>query len=86
MNNPQIQVELQHMKLSNEAMFQLIRKIQNDVELMKVKVDSFIDETNEISTIHDIVSRINKLENQLLMVLSQRPDLDPTQNISLTIS
>ena len=82
--------EIERMKVSNEAMFQLIRKTQNDVALMKAKVDSFIDETNEICTIRDMVSRINKLENKLIMLSSSIHDeVEETpvkRNISLTIS
>ena len=77
--------EIERMKVSNEAMFQLIRKTQNDVALMRAKVDSFIDETNEICTIRDIVSRINKLENKLIMLSSMEKDTTE-QNLSLTIS
>ena len=39
--------EIERMKVSNEAMFQLIRKTQNEVALIRAKVDSFIDETND---------------------------------------
>ena len=81
--------EIERMKVSNEAMFQLIRKTQNDVALMRAKVDSFIDETNEICTIRDIVSRINKLENKLILLSSTIPDDNESRvkrNISLTIS
>ena len=80
--------EIERMKVSNEAMFQLIRKTQNDVALMKAKVDSFIDETNEICTIRDMVSRINKLENKLIMLSStiEEGDSPIKHNISLTIS
>lgn len=86
MNYPELINEINRMKVSNEAMFQLIRKTQNDFAILKTRVDSFIDETNEISSIRDIVSRINKLENRLIM-LSQRPNLDTVErNINLTIS
>ncbi len=86
MNYPELINEINRMKVSNEAMFQLIRKTQNDFAILKARVDSFIDETNEISSIRDIVSRINKLENRLIM-LSQRPNLDTVErNINLTIS
>ena len=79
--------EIERMKISNEAMFQLIRKTQNEVALIRAKVDSFIDETNEICTIREIVSRINKLENKLIMLSSSIEDSDTTgHNISLTIS
>ena len=47
MNNPNLIAEINKMKISNEAMFQLIRKTQNDVAIMRKRVDSFIDETNE---------------------------------------
>ena len=77
--------EIERMKISNEAMFQLIRKTQNEVALIRAKVDSFIDETNEICTIRDIVSRINKLENKLIMLSSMEKDTTE-QNLSLTIS
>ena len=86
MNYPELINEINRMKESNEAMFQLIRKTQNDFAILRARVDSFIDETNEISSIRDIVSRINKLENRLIM-LSQRPNLDTVErNINLTIS
>lgn len=86
MNYPELINEINRMKISNEAMFQLIRKTQNDFAILRARVDSFIDETNEISSIRDIVSRINKLENRLIM-LSQRPNLDTVErNINLTIS
>tara|TARA_B100000902_G_C26828202_1_gene677397 strand:+ start:369 stop:629 length:261 start_codon:yes stop_codon:yes gene_type:complete len=86
MNYPDLINEINRMKVSNEAMFQLIRKTQNDFAILRARVDSFIDETNEISSIRDIVSRINKLENRLIM-LSQRPNLDTVErNINLTIS
>lgn len=86
MNYPELINEINRMKVSNEAMFQLIRKTQNDFAILRARVDSFIDETNEISSIRDIVSRINKLENRLIM-LSQRPNLDTVErNINLTIS
>ena len=86
MNYPELINEINRMKISNEAMFQLIRKTQNDFAILRARVDSFIDETNEISSIRDIVSRINKLENRLIM-LSQSPNLDTVErNINLTIS
>ena len=86
MNYPELINEINRMKVSNEAMFQLIRKTQNDFAILRDRVDSFIDETNEISSIRDIVSRINKLENRLIM-LSQRSNLDTVErNINLTIS
>ena len=86
MNYPDLIAEINRMRVSNEAMFQLIRKTQNDFAILRARVDSFIDETNEISSIRDIVSRINKLENRLIM-LSQRPNLDTVErNINLTIS
>ena len=80
--------EIERMKISNEAMFQLIRKTQNEVALIRAKVDSFIDETNEICSIREIVSRINKLENKLIMISSAVEDREANieSNISLTIS
>jgi len=86
MSYPELIAEIHKMKVSNEAMFQLIRKTQNDIAIMRAKVDSFIDETNEICTIREIVSKINKLENKMLMILSNKQELDLEKNISLTIS
>ena len=80
--------EIERMKVSNEAMFQLIRKTQNDVALMRARVDSFIDETNEICTIKEMVSRINKLENRIIMLTSKLEERESggTRNIGLVIS
>ena len=86
MNNPNFIAEINKMKISNEAMFQLIRKTQNDVAIMRKRVDSFIDETNELCSIKDIVSRINKLENKLIMLMSQRDAGNMKHDIGLTIS
>ena len=86
-NFRRLEAEIHKMKLSNEAMFQLIKRTVKEVELMKAKVNTFIDETNEICSIQDMVSRINILENRLIRLSALIPnssDLD--KHLSLTIS
>ena len=84
MNHPQIQAEIHKMRISNEAMFRLIKDTKKEVELVHAKMNSLIDETNDISSINEIVSRIHQLENQLAMILSKKTNSD--HNISLHIS
>lgn len=86
-HNRRLEAEIHKMKLSNEAMFQLIKRTVKDVELMKAKVDTFIDETNEICSIQDMVSRINILENKLIRLSAIVPTSgEVDKQFSLSIS
>jgi len=84
MNHPQIQAEIHNIRMSNEAMFRLIKETKKEVEIVHARMNSLIDETNDISSINEIVSRIHKLENQLAMILSKKTNNE--HNISLHIS
>ena len=63
--HPFIVEQINHLKMSNEVMFKLLNEVKREVNMLKKRVNSIIDESNEVSSITEVVSRLNIIENKL---------------------
>ena len=57
--------KLDQIQMRQAALFQGLQELKRENKLLKERINSIIDETNEVSTISEIVSRLNILENKL---------------------
>ena len=58
--------KINDIQMRQTVMFKGMQELKKDLNILKVRVNSIIDETNEVASISDIVSKINILENKLL--------------------
>tara|TARA_Y100000022_G_scaffold96629_1_gene83212 strand:+ start:332 stop:562 length:231 start_codon:yes stop_codon:yes gene_type:complete len=58
--------KINDIQMRQTVMFKGMQELKKDLNVLKVRVNSIIDETNEVASISDIVSKINILENKLL--------------------
>lgn len=63
--HPFIVEQINYLKMSNEVMFKLLNEVKREVNMLKKRVNSIIDESNEVSSITEVVSRLNIIENKL---------------------
>ena len=57
--------KLDQIQMRQAALFQGLQELKRENQLLKERINSIIDETNEVSTISEVVSRLNILENKL---------------------
>tara|TARA_B100000674_G_scaffold191819_1_gene156257 strand:- start:534 stop:770 length:237 start_codon:yes stop_codon:yes gene_type:complete len=57
--------KLDQIQMRQAALFQGLQELKRENQLLKKRINSIIDETNEVSTISEVVSRLNILENKL---------------------
>ena len=58
--------KINDIQMRQTVMFKGMQELKKDLNVLKIRVNSIIDETNEVASISDIVSKINILENKLL--------------------
>ncbi len=63
---PALIKKINDIQMRQTVMFKGMQELKKDLNVLKVRVNSIIDETNEVASISDIVSKINILENKLL--------------------
>ena len=63
---PALVKKINDIQMRQTVMFKGMQELKKDLNVLKVRVNSIIDETNEVASISDIVSKINILENKLL--------------------
>ena len=63
---PVLVKKINDIQMRQTVMFKGMQELKKDLNVLKVRVNSIIDETNEVASISDIVSKINILENKLL--------------------
>ena len=57
--------KLDQIQMRQAALFQGLQELKRENQILKKRINSIIDETNEVSTISEVVSRLNILENKL---------------------
>ena len=62
---PFLMQKLDQIQMRQAALFQGLQELKRENQLLKKRINSIIDETNEVSTISEVVSRLNILENKL---------------------
>ena len=63
---PALIKKINDIQMRQTVMFKGMQELKKDLNVLKIRVNSIIDETNEVASISDIVSKINILENKLL--------------------
>lgn len=63
---PALVKKINDIQMRQTVMFKGMQELKKDLNVLKIRVNSIIDETNEVASISDIVSKINILENKLL--------------------
>ena len=56
--------KLDQIQMRQAALFQGLQELKRENQLLKKRINSIIDETNEVSTISEVVSRLNILETK----------------------